>query len=738
MTGDRLKHLILRPIFSLLILLTVAWSQDHWETAIFAGDDWHYFIGNQEPPSDWMNVSFDASGWLIAPGGIGYGDEDDATIISNTSSLYLRKSFMVLNEDILEAAILNFDYDDGFIAFLNGAEVLRSTNMGNAGSFVPHNAGTSDGHEAGGYGGFPMEIHVIEADILSNVLVEGENVLSIQLQNASAMSSDLTGLFWLSFGIADASNPFAPVPDWFVPPFLFTASLLPIIVIDTEGQSVPDEPKIHALMGVIDNGPGEVNHLTDAFTGFDGHIGIEIRGASSQMYPKKQYAVETRDSLGEDINVELLGFPSESDWVLHAPYSDKTLIRNALVYTLARETGNYASRTKYFELVLNGAYQGVYILMEKVKRDANRIDIAKLDPDEITGDDLTGGYIIKVDKWAGGDTDRWFSDPALPGYGGVYYQYHYPKREDIVDEQISYIQGFISDFEQMFADGSYLDPVDGYYSKIDWDQFVDYAIMQEFAKNVDGFRLSSFIYKDKDSNDPRVHTGPVWDFNLAFGNANYYDGANPIGWYFDTEFQGDFWAIPFWWYLIWDDIRFRYAFNVRWQQLRQTVLNEDHIMSMVDSMVSEMGAAKERNFEVWPVLNEWVWPNEYVGGSYDNELNFLKDWISTRLDWMDTQTWWTEIIEPEDFQLTPAFPNPFNPSQTLNFRVASPGYLEVLIYNIQGREINRLEANAGADGHVNLKWEGDDRYSNQLPSGVYFLVPDVKDRNAVLKVTLLR
>ncbi|NQV29694.1 MAG: CotH kinase family protein [Candidatus Marinimicrobia bacterium] len=728
---------MIRPILSLFILFNIAWSQDHWETAVFAGDNWHYFIGNQEPPADWRDVSFDDSAWLLGPGGIGYGDADDATIISNTSSLYLRKSFMVLNEDLLEAAILNFDYDDGFIAFLNGVELVRSTNMGSPGSFVAYNSGTSDGHEAGGYRGYPMETHIIEAELLQSALIEGENVLAVQLQNASASSSDLTGLFWLSFGISNASNPFEPVPEWFIAPFRFTSSQLPIIIIDTEGQSIPDEPKIHAFMGVIDN-PDGVNQLTDPFTGYDGHIGIEIRGASSQMYPKKQYAVETRDSLGDDLNVELLGFPAESDWILHAPYSDKTLLRNALVYTLASETGNYASRTKYFELVLNGAYQGVYVLMEKIKRDAHRIDIAKLDPDEITGDDLTGGYIIKVDKWAGEDTDRWFSDPGLPGYGGVYYQYHYPKSEDMVDAQIAYIQGFISDFEQMFADGSYLDPVNGYYSKIDWDQFVDYAIMQEFAKNVDGFRLSSFIYKDKDSNDPRVHTGPVWDFNLAFGNANYYEGANPIGWYFDTQFQGDPWAIPFWWYLIWDDIRFRYAFNVRWQQLRQTVLSEDHIMAKVDSMVSELGAARERNFEVWPVLNEWVWPNEYVGGTYENELNFLTDWISTRLNWMDTQTWWTDIEKPEDFQLIRAFPNPFNSSQTLNFRVDFPGILKVSIFNIQGKKINSLTTEVGPNGNVELSWNGTDQWSNNLPSGVYFVVPETGNMQPIFKVTLLR
>ncbi|NQV14985.1 CotH kinase family protein [bacterium] len=733
-----MRNLIIKLSLIVIGTIQMSWALDHWETAIYANDSWKYLIGDNEPPLAWKIPGFDDSSWLNGTGGIGYGDGDDATIIDQTVALYLRKSIDVENLDLLEIGLLHFDYDDGFIAYLNGVEIYRTFNMGVSGSFVPFDAGTSMSHEAIVYQGQLPEMQILDSEVLAGALVEGENILAIQLQNYSSTSTDLTGLFWLSFGIADGSNPFGPVPEWFYVPFLFTSSNLPIICINTSGQSIPDEPKITAHMGIIDNGPGITNHLSDPFNDYDGFIGIEIRGASSQMFPKKQYAVETRDSVGENNNVELLGFPSENDWILYAPFSDKSLIRNALAYTLASQTGHYASRNKFCEVVLNGEYQGVYVLLEKIKRDNNRVDIATLNPDEIEGDDLTGGYIIKIDKWAGEGNDSWFSDPEMGEYGGVNYQYHYPKPDEIVPEQREYIQNFITDFEQMFIDGSYLDPEDGYYNKIDWESFVDYAIIQEFAKNVDGYRLSSFLYKDKDSNDPSLHTGPIWDFNLGFGNADYYGGGLTTGWYMDTDFGGDSWVIPFWWYLMWEDPVFRYAFNVRWQELRQDVLSDEHVFSVVDSMVSVLGTAAYTNFDRWPILGQYIWPNAYVGGNYPNEMAYLRTWISVRMTWIDSETIETGIVIPEDQQVGIAYPNPFNPSQILNLNVENEGQISIDIYDIQGRLVNKLPAIAGENGLVSINWDGRDSHAAASPSGIYFLVIQDMTETISFKVTLLR
>jgi hypothetical protein len=184
-------------------------------------------------------------------------------------------------------------------------------------------------------------------------------------------------------------------------PFPFTSSNLPIVVVETFGAFIPDNPKIMARMGIIDNGDGERNELTDPFNGYDGFIGIERRGSSSQWFPKKSFGLETRNIIGEEIEVPLLGMPEESDWILNAHYTDKTLMRNVITYDLARKMGGYASRTRFCELVINGQYWGVYAFMEKIKRDNNRVDIARLEPGDTTGADLTGGYILKIDKITG-------------------------------------------------------------------------------------------------------------------------------------------------------------------------------------------------------------------------------------------------------------------------------------------------------------------------------------------------
>ncbi|MEE1574554.1 MAG: CotH kinase family protein, partial [Candidatus Neomarinimicrobiota bacterium] len=333
--------------------------------------------------------------------------------------------------------------------------------------------------------------------------------------------------------------------------------------------------------GIIDNGTG-INHINDPLNGYDGQISIEIRGSSSQMFPKKQYALETQDIDGENLNVSILGMPEENDWILHAPYSDKSLLRNFLAYELARDMGRYASRTRFCELVINGDYKGLYIFMEKIKRDNNRVDISKLEPDETSGDDLTGGYIIKVDKWDGENNDGWLSDPPLPENYGTWYQYHYPKPDEIVQEQQNYIIDYITDFENLIASESYNEPDSGYYNFVNLESFIDVSIINEISKNVDAYRLSAYMYKDKDSEDGRLTMGPIWDYNLAFGNADYFEGQDNTGWVLDINLPSEdpFW-IPFWWYRIWDDETFRNAFNQRWQELRQTVFSEEYIMNMI-------------------------------------------------------------------------------------------------------------------------------------------------------------
>jgi len=700
-----------------LFMVSVILSQDHWETAVYADDEWAYLIPESELLSDWSTIGFDDSDWSTGPGGFGYGDEDDGTEIDSALSVYLRRIFAVTDPADLFSAILHADYDDGFVAYLNGTEIGRSFNLGEPGTFVPYDETTSTDHEAQLYwGGYP-EAYTLDSLQLASLLTAGENVLAVQVHNVGITSSDMSSNFYLSFGIADESTYYGPPPDWFETPFVFNESTLPIVVIDTDGQEILNDPRIVVHMGIIDNASG-INNIDDPFNGYDGQISIEIRGSSSQMFPKKQYALETQDIDGENLNVSILGMPEENDWILYAPYSDKSLLRNFLAYELARNMGRYASRTRFCELVINGDYKGLYIFMEKIKRDNNRVDISKLDPDEITGDDLTGGYILKVDKWDGENNDGWWSASPLPEYDGTWYQYHYPEPDNIVDEQKDYIKNYITDFELLIAGESYNDSNAGYYDQVNLESFIDVSLMSEISKNVDAYRLSAFMYKDKDSEDGRLTMGPIWDYNLAFGNADYYEGWDPAGWQMDVELGEDYFKIPFWWYRIWNDEMFRIAFNQRWQELRQTVFSEEYIMNMIDSTIAVIDEAQIRNFQRWPILDQYVWPNAYVGGSYENEIDYLTNWITARLDWMDEQAMSADDDHQliKSYSLDPAYPNPFNPTTTIEFSIPRTEFVTVKVYNLVGHEITTLINDELFTGNYSIKWDG-----SHQPSGLYFV-----------------
>jgi hypothetical protein len=492
---------------------------------------------------------------------------------------------------------------------------------------------------------------------------------------------------------------------------VFTSSNLPIVVIDTRGQPIVDEPKIPARMGIIDNGEGVRNFLSDPFNAYDGQIGIEIRGSSSQMFPKKQYGVETRDSLGEDMDAELLGLPAESDWILSAPYSDKSLIRDALTYVLARRMGRYASRARFCEVVINGDYKGVYVLFEKIKRDKNRVAVAKLTEADTTGDKLTGGYIIKNDKLDGSSTTGWYSGfPPYPGaWQRVYYQYHDPDGGDLTPSQMSYIQLFIRDFEVAMELPTYADSSAGYPRYIDVMSFVDGILVCELAKNVDAYRLSSFYHKDRDSKGGRLVMGPLWDFNHGFGNCDYYDGAVPSGFqliYLATDptfHANDSWQQAFWWKKLFQESGFFCLLQERWAELRGGCFSEDSLLATVDSLSGLLAEAAARNFDRWPILGTYVWPNAYIGQTYDDELLYLKSWIRSRLLSLDMAFFPCDAggaapRVPCGVALEQNYPNPFNAGTVITYHLPSAGRITLALYDALGREVRVLEDGVAAGG----------------------------------------
>ena len=716
-----LRFIFFIPIFS----FTIVQSQSHWETAVYAEDIWSYFVGTNPPPDNWNQLNFDTSDWSAGQGGFGYADGDDNTVISNTLSVFFRKPFNVVALEEISSLAIHADYDDGFVVYINGTEVLRSTNMGESGSQVTYDQTAETDHEAVMYQGGAPEAFVLHHNDFDGVLTAGDNVLAIEVHNVNTTSSDMSGLFYLSFELSDGVSYYGETPEWFYLPDEFSSSHLPIIVVNTNGQEIPNEDKITAHMGIIYNAPGEINYLSDPYNHYDGFIGIEIRGSSTTWFPKKQFAVETRDSLGENNNVPLFGMPEENDWIFNAPYTDKSLMRNVIIYKMARDAGKYATRSHYFELVIDGDYRGLYVMFEKIKRDDNRVNISKLEPEEISDDDITGGYIIKVDKWDGENIGGWYSEPPSDSYGGFYYQYHYPKPDEIVYDQQQYIMSYMESFEQTILSDDFANPETGYPSIIDWGSFIDFFIMQEITKNVDGYRLSSFLHKDKDSGDGRLVAGPIWDFNLGFGNADYYNGWDTQGWQVEADLPNDDFSIPYWWCTIWSDQSFRWSVQQRWNSLRNNFLSNVSVNSLIDSLQSHIGEAADRNFERWPTLGQYVWPNYYIGQTYQDEIDYLRNWIISRMEWMDSEllSVQTEMcLIPEQFSMNPLYPNPFNRSVSIRYDIPLDSKIKLNVFNINGKHINTLFNGRTHAGTHSMSWNGLDKNGNIVSSGTYIVL----------------
>ena len=624
-----MKKLIL--LFGCLPFLTLSQNIDHWETVVFEYDSWKYLEGTFEPDSNWRKLAFNDATWLQGIGGVGYGDGDDNTIINPVTSLYLRKIFNITDTSEISEAVLHIDYDDSFVAYLNNVEIARS-NIGIVGDHPLYTQGSSSLHEAQMYQGGTPDQFIINTQLLNNILIQGNNVLSVQVHNDNISSSDLTARIFLSLGVNTSTNNYLPTPSWFQPPLIFTTSNLPIVIINTNSQNIMDDPRIVCDMGIIDNGFGTINSINDPFNDYNGKISIEYRGSSSQSFPKKPYGLETQDSMGNNNNVSLLGMPIENDWILYAPYSDKALMRNFLTFDLGRKMGHYAPRTVYCELVINGDYKGVYILMEKIKRDKDRVDIAKLDADDLAGDSLTGGYIIKVDKYTGTGGLDWLSDFPNIGGGTLYIQYHYPEANALQPQQLNYIEQYVDSFEYALNGPNFTDTSIGYAKYIDINSFIDFYIINELSKNIDGYRLSTYMYKDKESKGGKLTMGPFWDFNLAFGNADYCDGGVITGWEVNGG-CGD--NNPFWFERLLDDTLYQNKLKCRWEYLRERSFRQDSLFYFIDSVALYLDDAQQRNFQQWPTLGTYVWPNYYVGNTYQDELIFFKTWIGDRLVWLD-------------------------------------------------------------------------------------------------------
>jgi hypothetical protein len=421
----------------------------------------------------------------------------------------------------------------------------------------------------------------------------------------------------------------------------FTSNL-PLIIIDTLGQNIPDGSKVGSYGVFVDTNTPTGRVSLGSPANYIGRLGIGLHGSSSLGFPKKTFAIELDDETDDSINHGLLGLPPGNDWLLYPSYDDKTLMNNVMTYRLFESMGHYSVRTRYAELFLHSTagkltandYYGLCVVTERIRVADNRVDIAKMDSTDNAPPDVTGGYLFSKDKINTGDL-------TFTTTSGQQLIVLYPTSDNITQPQLDYLSGYCNSFEAALYGPNWLDPVVGYPAYIDVDSCVDLHWIVEYSKNIDGIRISDYMNKDRNG---KIRIEPIWDWDLSWGNANYAEGGKTNGWYYTLLGDVD----DIWMHRLRTDPDFYQKIIDRWGALRLNLFNPTNLFSQIDQRTNLLWEAKDRDFVRWPRLGTYVWPNpdgpadgwdvDYVNPTtYSGIIDQFKHYIQGRYLWIDSQ-----------------------------------------------------------------------------------------------------
>ena len=236
--------------------------------------------------------------------------------------------------------------------------------------------------------------------------------------------------------------------------------------------------------------------------------------------------------------------------------------------------------------------------------------------------------------------------------------------------------------------------------------------------------LSSYFHKTRNKFDSLLYAGPVWDFNLSFGNADYCDAGETYGWAynFNNTCNNHGNLVPFWWERLLEDESYQNKLKCRWNELRVTSLRTSTLLKWVDEQAEILNGPQRRNFNTWDILNDDLLGNNYIGGSYDKEITYYKEWLTKRLIWMDDNMFGFCDINNPKFELdklkASVYPNPFNREINVLFEVAKPTSISIKILDCTGKSLfsNRLGSYDIGRHEINLTQQ-----LSNLSSGDYFL-----------------
>ncbi|MDR5778890.1 CotH kinase family protein [Caballeronia sp. LZ065] len=380
-----------------------------------------------------------------------------------------------------------------------------------------------------------------------------------------------------------------------------SVATLPMISIVTDaGAAIVDKENYIGANLTITN--------IDGTQAYAGHTGIKGRGNSTWNMPKRPYRLKL------DSKSKMLGMPSDKNWVLLADYADKTLLRNRTALELSQRLGMaWTPRIVPVEVTLNGEYEGVYDLVESVRIDKNRVNITQID-DTTTTDPALGGYLLEINARMD-EGFCWYTTQGVP--------FCLDDPDPSLPTQQAYIRSYIQSAEDALFSDHALDPATGYEAFIDMDSFINWYLIEELTKNVDTpVGLSVYLYKNANG---KLSFGPVWDFDLALGNDDYTDATRPEG----------FWVASATWVARMKQIdpSFETRVRARWQAIKATQI--DTLPSFIDNSAFALDAAQKRNFDRWPILGIYIWPDPIISGSYSAEVDYMRNWLTTRIAWMD-------------------------------------------------------------------------------------------------------
>jgi len=368
---------------------------------------------------------------------------------------------------------------------------------------------------------------------------------------------------------------------------------LPIIYINTNGVAITSKDDEIPGTLIVDGGRN-YPMLENA------PMAIRGRGNSTWwLHPKKPYQLKF------DSKTEMLGMPKDKKWIFLAEYSDKTMLRNTIAFEMGYLSKlEWTPKSVFTEVYVNNDYQGTYNISQKVEASSNRVVLG------------TTGYLLEIDQ-----LDRLDPDDVYFRTNDFLINIKEPDLT-IGSNEYNYVKDLLNEFETVLKSSQFKDPIAGYAKYIDVDSFIDWYLISEITKNQDSKDFSSIFLNVIPGE--KIKMGPLWDFDLAFGNVNYSDATNPTG----------FWVKDHKWYTrLFQDPVFVNKVKSRFVYFKN---NQNFILNKIDFYADYLKYAQQENDHKWNILGNYVWPNPVVYNTYEEEVNQLKNWYTQRMNWLST------------------------------------------------------------------------------------------------------